>query len=105
QKLFAAVAAGDPPDTTWIDRFQLSNLAVRKTVPSVDDRPKRDKYAPKRHFAPLLEEVTGIDGKIYGLPSSTDNRALWWNKRQLRESGVDAEKGTATWDELGQVST
>jgi multiple sugar transport system substrate-binding protein len=100
QKLFAAVAAGDPPDVVWIDRFQLSNLAVRKTVASLDNQIKRDKYELKQHFAPLLEETTGIDGKTYGLPSSTDNRALWWNKRALREAGLDAEKGPKTWDEL-----
>ena len=105
QKLFAAVAAGDPPEAAWIDRFQLANLAVRRTVASVDAQLKRDRYDLKRHFAPLLEEVTGIDGKIYGLPSSTDNRALWWNKRQLRESRVDAEKGPATWDDLRQFAT
>ncbi len=100
QKLFAAVAAGDPPDVVWIDRFQLSNLGVRHTIAPLDDRLKRDKYDLKRHFAPLLEEVAGIDGKTYGLPSSTDNRAFWWNKRLLREAGVDADKGPRTWDDL-----
>jgi ABC-type glycerol-3-phosphate transport system substrate-binding protein len=100
QKLFATVAAGDPPDAAWIDRFQLSNLAVRKTLGPLDDRIKRDKYSLRRHFPPLLEEVTGIDGKTFGLPSSTDNRALWWNKRGLRDAGLDTEKGPRTWDEL-----
>ena len=104
QKLFATVAAGDPPEVAWIDRFQLANLAVRKTVAQIDSYIKRDKYDLKRHFAPLLEEVTGIDGKTYGLPSSTDNRALWWNKKHLRESGVDAEKGPQTWDDLRQFA-
>ena len=104
QKLFASVAAGDPPEVAWIDRFQLANLAVRKTVASIDAYVKRDKYDLKRHFAPLLEEVTGIDGKTYGLPSSTDNRALWWNKKHLRESGVDGEKGPQTWDDLRQFA-
>src|SRR5688500_1342082 len=105
QKLFASVAAGDPPEVAWIDRFQLANLAVRKTVASIDAYVKRDKYDLKRHFAPLLEEVTGIDGKTFGLPSSTDNRALWWNKKHLRESGLDAEKGPQTWDDLRQFAT
>ena len=105
QKLFAAVAAGDPPEVAWIDRFQLANLAVRKTVSSIDSYIKRDRYDLKRHFAPLLEEVTGIDGKTYGVPSSTDNRVIWWNKKQLRESGLDAEKGPQTWDDLRQFAT
>ena len=104
QKLFASVAAGDPPEVAWIDRFQLANLAVRKTVASIDAYAKRDKYDLKRHFNPLLEEVTGIDGKTFGLPSSTDNRSLWWNKRHLRESGVDGEKGPQTWDDLRQFA-
>jgi ABC-type glycerol-3-phosphate transport system substrate-binding protein len=105
QKLFSAVAAGDPPDTAYIDRFQLSNLAVRKTVAPQDDKIKRDKYDLKRHFVPLLEEVTGIDGKTYGLPSTTDNRAIWWNKRGLRDAGLDTEKGPKTWDDLRQFAT
>src|SRR6266542_127787 len=81
QKLFAAVAAGSPPDVAYVDRFQFSALAVRKTIAAIDDKIKRDKYDLKRHFTPLLEEVTGIDGKTYGLPCTTDNRAFWWNKR------------------------
>lgn len=105
QKLFATVAAGDPPDAVWIDRFQLSNLAVRKTVAPLDAQMRRDKYDLKQHFVPLLEEVTGIDGKTYGLPSSTDNRVLWWNTRYLREAGLDAEKGPRTWDELRAFGT
>jgi multiple sugar transport system substrate-binding protein len=105
QKLFAGVAAGDPPDAVYIDRFQLSNLGARRTLAAIDDKVKRDKYDLKRHFVTLLEEVTGIDGKPYGLPSTTDNRATVWNKRLLREAGLDAEKGPQTWNDLKTFAT
>lgn len=104
QKLFASVAAGDPPEVVYADRFQVSALGVRKTIAALDDAIKRDKYDLKRHFAPLLEEVTGIDGKTYGLPCTTDNRAFFWNTRGLRDAGLDAEKGPRTWDDLRQFA-
>jgi len=100
EKFLVAVAAGSPADVAWIDRFQIANLAARRTLMALDPYLKRDKYDLKRHFVPLLEEVYGIDGKVYALPSSTDNRAFWWNKRLFREAGLNADRGPATWDEL-----
>ena len=53
-------------------------------------------------YAEALPTIPARQAYLTGRP---DNRALWWNKRQLRESGVDAEKGPATWDELRQFAT
>jgi multiple sugar transport system permease protein len=104
QKFIAAVAAGTPADVAWIDRFQIANLAARKAFVSLDPFIKRDKYNLKRHFAPLLEEVHGIDGKVYALPSSTDDRAFWWNTRLVREAGLDAHTGPKIWEELKEYA-
>jgi ABC-type glycerol-3-phosphate transport system substrate-binding protein len=51
-----------------------------------------------------MEEVYGIDGKVYALPSSTDDRAFWWNTRLVREAGLDVTAGPKTWDELKEYA-
>jgi ABC-type glycerol-3-phosphate transport system substrate-binding protein len=42
----------------------------------------------------------GFDGRHYGLPSSVDNRLLYWNKEQFAQAGLDPERAPATWEEL-----
>jgi len=44
-----------------------------------------------------------VDGKIYGLASQPGVSSLFWNKKLVREAGLDAEKAPATWAELADA--
>lgn len=100
QKLISAVAAGSAPDAVDFDRFQVATYANRGVFRSMDDLIKRDKYDTRRFAPAVMDEAMGLDKKPYGLPRSTDNRMLFWNKDAFQEVGLDPEKPPTTWDEL-----
>lgn len=47
--------------------------------------------------------VTGNDGKIYGVPYSTDTRGLYYNSEILEKVGVSIPWEPKTWDEVLEV--
>lgn len=38
----------------------------------------------------LKEGVTGEDGKVYGVPATSDTRGIWYNKELLAQAGAGA---------------
>ena len=44
--------------------------------------------------------VTGLDGKVYGIPRGTDTRALWYNKELFRQAGLPVPWQPQTWQEV-----
>lgn len=104
QKLISAVAAGSGPDSVDFDRFQVATFANRGVFRSLDDLAKRDRYDTRKFSPAVMEEAMGLDKKPYGLPRSTDNRMLYWNKDAFQEVGLDPEKPPTTWDELKQFA-
>jgi len=103
-KLTAAIAAGTPPAAVDFDRFQVATFANRRVFQPLDDFVKRDKYDLKRFVPAVLEEAMGFDKKLYGLPRSTDDRLLYWNKEAFQEVGLPPDKPPATWDEMKQYA-
>jgi multiple sugar transport system substrate-binding protein len=102
--LAAAVAAGKAPQVLDFDRFQVASFANWGVFRALDDLLKRDRVDLAR-FAPVaLEEAYGLDGRLYGLPSSVDDRLLYWNKDRFAEAGLDPERPPSTWDELATAA-
>lgn len=103
-KLTAAIAAGTAPPVVDFDRFQVASYAHRKVFRPLDDFVKRDKYDLKKFVPAVLEEAMGFDKKLYGLPRSTDDRLVYWNKDHFQDIGQNPERGPTTWDELKQFA-
>ncbi|GAX91737.1 ABC transporter substrate-binding protein [Effusibacillus lacus] len=51
--------------------------------------------------ASYYEAAKGSDGKIYGIPLSTNTTQIYYNKKLFEKAGVSVPK---TWDELVQVA-
>jgi ABC-type glycerol-3-phosphate transport system substrate-binding protein len=100
RKMAAAVAAHKAPDVADVDRFQIATYVNWRMFRPLDDVLKRDRFDLAGFAAPVLEEATGFDGKPYGLPSSVDDRLLYWNKDLFAQAGLDPEQPPATWDQL-----
>jgi multiple sugar transport system substrate-binding protein len=103
QKLLTAIAGGTPPDVYKFDRFIVAQFAAQDFLTDLTDFAskagvKQDDYWP---FA--WEEAT-YKGKLYALPFDTDTRALWYNKDQFKEAGLDPEKGPQNIQELADMS-
>ncbi len=78
-KFLAAVAAGDVADIVRFDRFQIGSYTHRGAFTQLDQYQKADKYDLNRFVQSANEECHSLDGKLYGIPNSTDNRPFFWN--------------------------
>ncbi len=100
QRLAAAVAAKSGPHLLDIDRFQVASYANWRLIRPLGDHLRNDRIPASRFLAATLDEATGVDGGLYGLPSSVDVRLLLWNKQRFAEAGLDPERPPVTWDQL-----
>ncbi|WP_058301086.1 extracellular solute-binding protein [Gorillibacterium timonense] len=48
----------------------------------------------------LKAGVTGEDGKVYGVPATTDTRGIWYNKELLAQAGIQVPFKPASWEEV-----
>ncbi|WP_151734960.1 extracellular solute-binding protein [Paenibacillus tengchongensis] len=48
----------------------------------------------------LKAGVTGEDGKIYGVPATSDTRGIWYNKELFAEAGLPVPFQPANWEEV-----
>jgi multiple sugar transport system substrate-binding protein len=55
-------------------------------------------------FYPSLLEYGKQDGKVYSLPVSTNNLALFYNKDMFKKAGLDPDNPPKTWEELEKYS-
>ena len=113
QKLMTAIAGNVPPDIVHQDRFTIGDWASRDTFMPLDDLIARDLRQTGRmgqagRTPPIRQEEfyeacwaeACYEGKVYAIPFSTDDRALYYNKSLFREAGLDPDKPPRTWDEL-----
>lgn len=48
----------------------------------------------------LKAGVTGEDGKVYGIPATSDTRGIWYNKELFQQAGLPVPFKPANWDEV-----
>ena len=123
QRLLTAVAGGDPPDIVWFDRFAVGEWAARGAFQPLQpflekDWEKRpdDPFTlyPEQFFPPCWDEAN-YHGELYAVPSTTDNRAFFYNQDSLEKYAdelvaigcVDPDDPTKvgpprTWEQLKQ---
>ena len=122
-RFLVSVAGGTPPDVIFFDRYAVAEWAARggfepldryirqdladiasgrRTDIVPDDVPRQERF-----YKPCWDEGM-YDGKVYGIPNSVDNRALFYNAdlliaAGLTETGADGQvraRPPATWQEL-----
>ena len=54
----------------------------------------------RSNVAPAAWKPMEYDGKLYGFASQPGVSSLFWNKKLVKEAGLDPDKAPATWDEL-----
>lgn len=110
QKLMTAIVGGAPPDVINQDRFSLSDWAARGAFRPLDEliaRDRDDPLAPKEsQYYPGAWGEARYEGKVYGIPTSADDRILYWNRTifrrkaaELRAAGLDPKRPPRTWSE------
>lgn len=113
QKLMTSIVGNVSPDVINQDRFTISDWASRGAFMPLQDLIARDlargdAYVPDpAKYYPAVWAEASYAGKVYGIPTSADNRILYYNKRLFRESeaklraaGLDPNRAPRTWSEL-----
>ncbi|MCA1596863.1 MAG: extracellular solute-binding protein, partial [Chloroflexi bacterium] len=101
QKLMTSIAGGVPPDLVDQDRFTIGDWASRNAFLPLDSFIRQD-TGPNRiresdYYHACWAEAT-YRGHVYAIPYGTDDRALYYNKKLLREAGI--ARPPRTWEEL-----
>jgi multiple sugar transport system substrate-binding protein len=99
EKLMAAVAGGEPPDVAYFDRFLIASWAARDALTDITDLAQRDNVKAEDFLSYTWKEAVYCD-KVYGLPTTTDARALYYNRAHFAKAGLDPDVAPKTWSEI-----
>jgi multiple sugar transport system substrate-binding protein len=105
EALLTSIAAGNPPDAAYFDRFIVAAWAAEGSLTDLTDLCASNGIKEADYFPFAWTEVTGWKNKVWALPFDTDDRALYFNKKLLREAGLDPEnlpKDLETWDKWAE---
>jgi multiple sugar transport system substrate-binding protein len=102
-KLQAASAGGDAPDVAAADLIWMPKLARSGALVPLDDY-IAGAQIDLSDFYPALLNVSRYENATYGLPVSTNNLQLFYNKELFQRAGLDPNKPPTTWDELRQMA-
>lgn len=112
QKLMTSIVGKVPPDVINQDRFTIGDWASRGAFMSLDEFAARDlgkdPLCPKKQdYYPATWAEASFDGKLYAIPTSADNRILYWNRTifrrhadELRKAGLDPDRPPKTWSQV-----
>jgi multiple sugar transport system substrate-binding protein len=99
QKLLTAVAGGNPPDVALFDRFKVGSWAAQDALTDLTDMAAADGITGDIYYQYAWDEAN-YQGKLYGLPYTTDSRMLYYNKDHFEAAGLDPENPPKTLQEL-----
>jgi len=101
-KIAAAIPAGQGPDVVqlfygWLHDYLKAKL-LQPLPPELFDAAEIE-----REFFALVKQMK-VDGRYYGVPTAVRSLALFWNRKLLREAGLDPAKPPQTLDELVEAA-
>ncbi|GHH75924.1 sugar ABC transporter substrate-binding protein [Streptomyces sulfonofaciens] len=104
QQFLSAVAAGDPPDVVVMDRSLIGGYAARGAIVPLTTCLKDRRVDVGQYRASAMDEAT-LDGTVYGLPDSYDNRLLLIDGKVLAEAGDRvSDVDTSDWQGLSRLA-
>lgn len=108
QKLTTAIAAGNPPDVTILDRFLAASWAARGAIQPIEKYLSPDTPLVEDNMPPAAwDELIGLDGKLYGSPVLADNTGFWslyYNREAFRDAGLNEDSPPTSWVDLIAVA-
>jgi ABC-type glycerol-3-phosphate transport system substrate-binding protein len=99
-KIMAALAAGNPPPVHHLGRWQTGDMAIRNAIIPLDEYIQASKTFKWDNLWSRLQADCTMWGKKWTVPLSTDTRAFFYNKKLLKEAGLDPENPPDTWEQL-----
>jgi multiple sugar transport system substrate-binding protein len=104
QKFFTAVAAGKPPDVSFVDGTQVAQWAEWGALEPLDKFIARDKVRAEDFYSPCWKQAQ-YGGHTWALTYCADpNFAFVWNKAMFRRAGLDPDRPPRTIAELDRIA-
>lgn len=97
-KIAAAIPAGQGPDVVQLFYGWLHDYLKAKLLQPLPAE-LFDPAEIEREFFPLVKQMK-VDGRYYAVPTAVRSLALFWNRKLMREAGLDPAKPPQTLDEL-----
>lgn len=101
EKLLASIAGGKPPDAAYFDRFLIASWAARDALMDITSLAAANNVKKEDFLAHTWAEAVYCN-KLYGIPTTTDGRALFVNNKFLKEKGLKAPE---SWKDLDTLQT
>ncbi|HZG55989.1 ABC transporter substrate-binding protein [Paenibacillus sp.] len=98
-KLTVSINGGNPPDIVAFDRFMVQQWADQGLFEDLTANAEVQGVTADQFYDFAWQEAS-MDGNLYALPFTTDDRALFYNKKLFREAGLDPENPPKTIAEL-----
>lgn len=104
QKFFTAVAAGKPPDVSFVDGTQVAQWAEWDALLSLDKYIQRDKVRADEFYAPCWKQAL-YKNRVWAMTFCADpNFAFCWNKQVFRRAGLDPDKPPRTIADVDRLA-
>lgn len=105
QKFFTAVAAGKPPDASFVDGTQVAQWAEWGALLPLDKYIAASGVRPDEYYDPCWKQAL-YGGHVWAMTYCADpNFAFCWNKDMFRHAGLDPNRPPRTIAELDQIAT
>ncbi|CAM2954291.1 extracellular solute-binding protein [Actinomyces slackii] len=98
-----ALMNGSPstaPDVIYEDTFQIRSDAAAGYLLAIDDYAKAWADWDAQYLDTAKEAGLGDDGKLYGIPMTTDTRGIYFNKTIFSQAGLAADWQPTTWEDI-----
>jgi ABC-type sugar transport system permease subunit/ABC-type glycerol-3-phosphate transport system substrate-binding protein len=108
QKLMTSIVGGTPPDLINQDRFTIGDWASRDAFQPLDKYLQADSSVKdpleKKDFYPAAWNEAVYQKHVYAIPTTIDDRVLYYSKKAFRDAGLDPNKPPRTWEELREYT-
>lgn len=98
QRIALDLSAGTAADIIQIDSFMVPEFASSGYLMPLNDMAAS--WDPFSFYSPGILEVASYQGNLYGLPTDTDVRMLWYNRDLFEAAGVAMPWQPQTWAEV-----
>ncbi len=110
QKLQASIAAGNPPDISWMTSGAHAEFARSGAIYNLSefiDGPNGLSDEVMNDFFPIMKTYMeyNFDGNWWALPVNATSMALIYNADMVRAAGLDPENlQVETWEDFGRLT-
>lgn len=99
QKLLVAIAGGNPPDVAGLYSWIVTAYADKGALSDITDALAEENIT-REDYTPIFWDMCKHRERMWGIPTTPASTALHWNKRLLREAGLDPDHPPKTIEEL-----